>query len=108
MSASIPARSSGRWPADPGPKVDATDERGDDGADLERYETLRRRALGGDASGWRLGLAVLVRQGVAAWLRAGEPIPTPSPLRPPADLPADGGELVGVLATMALACLGAG
>ena len=55
------------------------------------------------------GLAVLQRSGVAAWLRAGETI-TP---RPPA--PASrrahrrgGDELVGALATMALACLGSG
>ena len=47
-----------------------SDERVGDGADVERYEQLRRRALGGDAAGWRLGLAVLQRHGVAAWTRA--------------------------------------
>jgi hypothetical protein len=91
--------------------VDATSERSADGSDVERYETLRRRALGGDASGWRLGLAVLQRHGVVAWLRAAEAI-APSPSQPPrsaVDVPAGtGDELVGALATMALACVGAG
>ena len=74
---------------------------------VERYETLRRHALVGDASGWRLGLAVLERQGVAAWLRAWQSI-APTPLaRPPTDVPvAD--ELVGALASMALACIAKG
>jgi hypothetical protein len=89
--------------------VDATSERSADGSDVERYETLRRRALGGDASGWRLGLAVLHRHGVAAWLRAAEAIAPSSPAPRPVDVPAGtGDELVGALATMALACLGAG
>lgn len=70
---------------------------------------LRQRALSGEASGWRLGLAVLQRRGVAAWLRAGETIAPTAPARPPADVPAGSGdELVGVLATMALACLRVG
>jgi hypothetical protein len=54
-------------------------------------------------------LAVLQRSGVAAWLRVAETISPRPPLRPSADVPAGAGdELVGVLATMALACLGAG
>jgi hypothetical protein len=54
-------------------------------------------------------LAVLQHSGVAAWLRAGEPITPRPPVRPPADVPAGAGdELVGALATMALACLGSG
>jgi len=56
-------------------------------------------------------LAVLQRRGVAAWLRAAEAIaPSPSPpSRSAVDVPAGtGDELVGVLATMALACVGAG
>jgi hypothetical protein len=87
----------------------AAGERDGDGTDVQRYETLRRRALGGEASGWRLGLAVLQRRGVVAWLRAADKIIPSPPVRPPADVPAGvGDELVGVLATMALACLGAG
>jgi hypothetical protein len=85
--------------------VDVASDRGGDGADVERYEMLRRRALDGEAAGWRLGLAVLVRQGVAAWLRVGDAIPASPPTRPPEPGPAGGDELVGVLATMALACL---
>ena len=85
--------------------MDATSDRGGDGADVERYEALRRKALQGEAAGWRLGLAVPVRQGVAAWLRVGDGIPAPPPTRPPGPGPACGDELVGVLATMALACL---
>jgi hypothetical protein len=70
---------------------------------------LRRRALGGEASGWRFGLAVLQRSGVAAWLRVAETTTPRPPARPPADVPAGAGdELVGALATMALACLGSG
>ncbi len=41
---------------------------GDDGG-IAGYEQLRRRALGGDSDGWRLGLAVLQQRGVAAWLQ---------------------------------------
>ena len=50
-----------------------------DGVDVERYEQLRRRALGGEAEGWRLGLGVLCHRGVAAWLRAWHSaVPTPA------------------------------
>jgi hypothetical protein len=94
------------WRDSRGPKAAATGER-DDG-DVERYESLRHRALGGEPSGCRLGLAVLQHRGVAAWLRAGQTLPTPSPRRPPADMPMGGDELVGVLANMALACIGRG
>jgi hypothetical protein len=95
-----------RWLVNRDPKVEAPGDR-DDGA-VERYESLRRHALGGEASGWRLGLAVVQRRGVAAWLRAGRSIPPSSPARPPADVPPVGDELVGVLATMALACIDGG
>jgi hypothetical protein len=87
--------------------VDAISE--PDGAeDVERYESLRRRALGGEHAGWRLGLAVVQRRGVAAWLRVGHAIPTPTPSPSPSGsrVPVGGDELVGVLATMALACMG--
>jgi hypothetical protein len=96
------------WPASPGPKVTANDEDRDSSEEVERYEALRRRALVGEASGWRLGLAVLERQGVAAWLRAWQNI-APTPLaRPSTDVGVAGDELVGALVTMALACIAKG
>jgi hypothetical protein len=57
-------------------------------------------------------LALLQRRGVAAWLRAWR-TSTTVPSSPPADslpaaVPAGGDEVVGVLASMALACLRAG
>ena len=82
-----------------------------DGADVERYEQLRRRALGGEAAGWRLGLAVLQRQRRRRVdCEPGETItPRRRPLaRQPACPPAPADELVGVLAAMALACLRTG
>jgi hypothetical protein len=86
--------------------VDRRDEQLSGVGDVERYEALRRRALGGEPSGWRLGLAVVQRRGVAAWLRLGQALPPQPPTR------TDGAQvgndaLVGVLTTMALACLGA-
>ena len=50
------------------------------------------------------------RRGVAAWLRAAEAITVAAaPSRPTGEVPvADGDELVGVLASMALACLRGG
>jgi hypothetical protein len=76
---------------------------------VERYEQLRRRALDGEVQGWQLGLAVLERRGVAAWLRAWQ-LTTPAPAagpsaRPMAPQPMAAAEVVGVLASMALACL---
>lgn len=76
---------------------------------MERYEQLRAHALGGEPTGWRLGLALLQGRGTAAWLRAGRGIaavPVPSAQRPPLSGPADGDEIVSVLATMALAVAG--
>jgi hypothetical protein len=100
---SIPARWNGPWPGPPGPKVEATGEHVGDGVDVQRYEALRRHALGGDTAGWRLGLALLEHRGVAAWLRAWQPTaaaprrPGPSP---EAHMPG-GDALVAVLASMA-------
>jgi hypothetical protein len=83
--------------------VDDAIGRGD--GHVERYEQLRARALAGDGAGWQLGLALLQRRGVAAWTRAWPQQPAPvRQCRPPAAVPAAaGGELVGALATMALA-----
>lgn len=74
---------------------------------MERYEQLRCRALHGETSGWRLGLALLQRSGVAAWAKAWQPAVPVSPVRSPIAAPVDGDGIVGVLAAMALACLGA-
>ena len=82
-------------------------------ADVERYEQLRSHALGGGPSGFRLGLAVLERRGVAAWSRAWS---STAPARPAAVVPARAvlppvaaaDELVGALASMALARVAAG
>ena len=75
---------------------------------MDGYERLRARALGGDVDGWRLGLGVLQQRGVAAWLRVRQAtVPTVSPPTPSrAGSPIAGGvdgELVGLLASMALA-----
>jgi len=91
--------------------VETSDEPGGDGGSVERYERLRRVALAGEPSGWQLGHALLQRQGVAAWVRAWRAAPPESPparARPPVEPPDSAGEIVGVLASMALACLAAG
>lgn len=68
---------------------------------------MRHDALAGESSGWRLGLAVLQRQGMVAWLRACNALPAAPPTRATAGVGV-GDELVGVLATMAIACIAAG
>ena len=89
------------------PKAETSSEPAGHAGDVERYEQLRRRALGGEGSGWRLGLALLERRGVAAWARAWQNT-APAPRAGPAvEPPAGGSEIVGVLATMALACVAA-
>lgn len=80
--------------------------------DVERYEQLRVRALDGEPSGFRLGLVLLERRGVAAWARAW-PGTTAArdPQRPAGvivELPATTNELVEALASMALARVAAG
>jgi hypothetical protein len=85
------------------------DDTGGDGSDVvDGYEQLRARALGGEADGWRLGLGVLQQRGVAAWLRVRKStVPKVSPpARATSPSPLAGGveaELVGLLASMALA-----
>ncbi len=86
----------------------APDERGVGDGDVERYEALRAQALGGGPAGWRHGLALLEGRGMAAWLRTSRSIP-PGGSRPAGRSPGAehlGGELVGVLASMALAVVG--
>jgi hypothetical protein len=84
-----------------------------DVADVERYEQLRSHALEGGASGFKLGLVLLERRGVAAWTQAwssaapastAAAAPVPTTLAP---APASG-ELVDALASMALARVAAG
>ena len=79
---------------------------GGDGT-VDGYEQLRRRALCGDADGWRLGLGVLQHRGVAAWLgvrtATASARPTPTRAVPPATGGGVAAELVGLLASMALA-----
>jgi hypothetical protein len=83
------------------------------GVDVERYEQLRSHALAGRPSGFRLGLALLERRGLAAWARAwGDSAPaSPAPAARASTAPAPvaaGDELVGALASMALARAAAG
>jgi hypothetical protein len=80
-----------------------------DGAELrDRYEQLRRLALGEAVAGVEergLGLALLMRWGVRAWLEANSESVLPAPASP-----SDGrslatdvrGELVRIVASMAL------
>jgi hypothetical protein len=82
-----------------------TDEPSGGPRNVERYGQLRAQALEGDLSGLRLGLALLERRGVVAWTRAWQTT-TPTPARSAIAIPvADSDQLVGVLASMALACV---
>ena len=78
--------------------------------EIERYEQLRARALSGSPDGWRLGLAMLERRGMAAWARAWRTTRQPAARTVAAGgrVPADASQIVAVLATMALACAAAG
>lgn len=104
-----------RWPARATPKVAAGEPAHPTDAGhrlVAVYEQLRAHALDGDGQSWRLGLALLHRQGVVAWMRVvdGLPAPTaaaPAPAMPDAAVPA-GEPLVAVLASMALACVTGG
>lgn len=87
----------------------ASDEPGAREDDVERYEELRHSALSGSPSGWRLGLALLEGRGLLAWARAWRatpPAPPSSPQRPALQTPGGAEEIVGALASMALACVG--
>jgi hypothetical protein len=91
--------------------VEASDEpaagEGDAVGAVERYERLRACALAGEPDGHRFGLALLERRGLAGWSRAWQRTapPPPAPGRAVVEPAAAAGELVGVLASMALACL---
>jgi hypothetical protein len=85
-----------------------TDEPPGGTEDVARYEQLRARALGGDPGGWRLGLAVLERRGVVAWTRAWSSTATATARSASIEPVAGSDELVGALASMALACVAGG
>jgi hypothetical protein len=73
---------------------------------------LRDRALAGAPGSSRLGLALLQHRGVRAWTRAWHTAtPTPISSTPISSAPIAAGvceqEIVGVLATIALACAAA-
>jgi hypothetical protein len=91
------------------PSASKARETDDDAAgteDVERYELLRARALHGDVSGWRLGLAVLEHRGVVAWTRAwSTTMPAPTAPRARIEPVEVSEEIVGALASMALACV---
>lgn len=75
----------------------------------DRYELLRTAVLAGTGDGLRLGLGVLSAHGMAAWMTAWQAAPTsPITVRPPSPQPAGvlsagAGDVVRVLASMALA-----
>jgi hypothetical protein len=73
-----------------------------------QYEQLRLIALAGHAEGWRHGLGVLATRGMTGWMSACQSVATPP--KPAASgrvsvdaLGPDTGELVAVMAAMALA-----
>ena len=78
-------------------------------AHVARYEELRRHVVDQQILAGRFGLAVLLRQGLAAWVdqRSKMPAPTPAPSaessRPSPPLPdSTSADVVHVLAAMAL------
>ena len=74
-------------------------------SDVGRYEQLRARVLSGGPDCFSMGLAMLERRGVVAWTRAWStttPAPTAAPQTEPVTV---SDELVGALASMALACV---
>jgi hypothetical protein len=79
--------------------------------DVDRYEQLRGQALTGAPGSSRLGLALLQHRGVTAWTRAWQSTtpgpPAAMPLATRAGAPVTEGEIVSVLASMALACAAA-
>jgi hypothetical protein len=77
-------------------------------AHVTRYEELRRHAVERQILAGRLGLAVLLRQGLAAWVEQWSkmPAPTSAPsaqISRPSPLPDDtSADVINVLAAMAL------
>ena len=87
----------------------STDTTGDGSDVVDGTSSCGPGRLCGDADGWRLGLGVLQQRGVAAWLRVRQatvPDGRTGPRPPGPASPSAGGvdaELVGLLASMALA-----
>ena len=77
-------------------------------AHVARYEELRRQAVERKILAARFGLAVLLQEGLAAWVEKWSKMPAPQPgpsseILRPAPLPDDtSAEVIHVLATMAL------
>ncbi len=73
-----------------------------------RYEELRRQAMERQVLVGRLGLAVLLQQGMAAWIEQWAKMPAPTPVTVsdtarPSSLPDDcSTQIINVLTTMAL------
>ena len=107
---STPARLSGHW-RDGGLKVDERQQKITSGEDEDlarRYEELRARVLHGGLSHAGLGAGLLCGQGMVAWMRGWRACQAP-PSKPPVPVRRDGpGEVVDVLAAMAMACVGGG
>ena len=90
--------------------MEADDDYHGDRDDIGHYEQLRRHALEGDVSGWRLGLGVLCHRGVAVWARTLHTTLAAAPRTPvvsPRVPVAVGADVVAVLAEMALCCIAA-
>ena len=75
-------------------------------AHVTRYEELRRHAVERQILAGRFGLAVLLRQGLAAWVEQYSKMPAPAPsaeISRPSPLPEDTcADVINVLAAMAL------
>jgi len=75
-------------------------------AHVARYEELRRHAVERQILAGRLGLAVLLRQGLAAWVEQWSKVPAPAPStersRPSPLSDDNSADVINVLAAMAL------
>ena len=75
-------------------------------AHIARYEELRRHVVEQQSLAGRLGLAVLLQHGLAAWVEQWSKMPTPTPpveISRPSLLPDDNNtDVINVLAAMAL------
>jgi hypothetical protein len=73
---------------------------------VARYEELRRHTVERQILAGRLGLAILLRQGLAAWVEQWSKVPAPAPSTErsrPSPLPdSTSTDLINVLAAMAL------
>lgn len=91
------------WSAPGGRKID--EPGGLDPPDLvEHYEALRCDVLFEKRSHAGLGAHLLLTRGMPAWIRGWQALPVAHPLEERALVPLPSGEIVSVLATMALAC----